>query len=88
MAVLKVGEQIPMIIDGRSFTLEYVQRIIDNLELEVGEQSNIKTDEMRQTNVKGLYAGGDITWLLPIGALASAYGGGMAANSIVRGWCD
>ena len=65
-----------------------VQRLAENLGLEVDEQSNIKTDELRQTNVKGLYAAGDIRGLLPIGALAAAYDGGMAATSIVRGWYD
>jgi thioredoxin reductase len=65
-----------------------VQRLVENLGLEVDEQSNIKTDEMRQTNVKGLYAAGDIRGLLPIGALAAAYDGGMAASSIVRSWYD
>ena len=65
-----------------------VQRLVENLGLEIDEQANIKTDEMRQTNVKGLYAAGDIRGLLPIGALAAAYDGGMAATSIVRGWYD
>jgi thioredoxin reductase len=65
-----------------------VQRLVENLGLEVDGQSNIRTDEMRQTNVNGLYAAGDIRGLLPIGALAAAYDGGMAATSIVRGWYD
>lgn len=63
-----------------------IQKLVENLGLELDGQDNIKTDEMRQTNVKGLYAAGDVRGPIPIGALAAAYDGGMAASSIVRGW--
>lgn len=65
-----------------------IQKLVENLGLELDSQANIKTDEMRETNVKGLYAAGDVRGPIPIGALAAAYDGGMAATSIVRGWYD
>ena len=65
-----------------------IQKLVENLGLELDGQANIKTDEMRETNVKGLYAAGDVRGPIPIGALAAAYDGGMAATSIVRGWYD
>ena len=37
-----------------------IQRLIENLGLEINEQGYIKTDENIRTNVKGLYAAGDV----------------------------
>ena len=54
--------------------------------LELDEQGYVKTDEMQQTNVKGLFAAGDVQGSM--GALAAAYDGGMAATSIVHEWHD
>jgi thioredoxin reductase len=56
------------------------------LDLELDEQVNVKADGMYQTNVKGLFAAGDVHGSM--GALAAAYDGGMAAISIVHGWYD
>jgi thioredoxin reductase len=63
---------------------QLIQRLVENLGLEVDDQGNVKTDEMRQTNVKGLFAAGDVKGSL--GALAAAYDGGMASIEIVHGW--
>ena len=57
-----------------------------NLGLELDEQGNVKADGMQQTNIKGLFAAGDVHGSM--GALAAAYDGGMAAISIVHGWYD
>ena len=37
-----------------------IQRLVENLDLELDEQGYVKTDEMHQTNVKGLFAAGDV----------------------------
>ena len=66
--------------------IQLIQRLIENFGLELNEQGYIKTNEKLQTNVKGLYAAGDIKGSSPIGALAAAYNGGIAATSIVREW--
>ena len=66
--------------------IQLIQRLIENLGLELNEQGYIKTDEKLQTNVKGLYAAGDVKGSSPIGALAAAYNGGIAATSIVHEW--
>jgi thioredoxin reductase len=63
---------------------QLIQRLIENLGLEVDDQGNVKTDEMRQTNVKGLFAAGDVKGSM--GALAAAYDGWMASIEIVHGW--
>jgi thioredoxin reductase len=68
--------------------IQLIQRLIENFGLELNEQGHIKTDEKLQTNVKGLYAAGDVKGSSPIGALAAAYNGGIAATSIVREWYD
>ena len=52
--------------------------------LELNEQGYVKTDGKLQTNVKELYAVGDVLGSSPIGALTAAYDGGMAATSIVH----
>ncbi len=62
-----------------------IQRLVENLGLEVDEQQcNVKTDQMQQTNVKGLFAVGDIAGSM--GALAAAHDSGKAATSIVHEW--
>jgi thioredoxin reductase len=64
-----------------------VQRLVKNFGLELNEQGYVKTDSMQQTNVKGLYAAGDVQNPYS-GALEAAYTGGMAAFSMVREWYD
>jgi pyruvate/2-oxoglutarate dehydrogenase complex dihydrolipoamide dehydrogenase (E3) component len=66
--------------------IQLIQRLIENLGLELNEQGYIKTDEKLRTNVKGFYAAGDVKGTSPIGALAAAYNVGMAATSIVHEW--
>jgi len=68
--------------------IQLIQRLIENLGLELNEQDYIKTNQKLRTNVKGLYAAGDIKGTSPIGALAAAYNGGIAATSIVHEWYD
>jgi thioredoxin reductase len=64
---------------------QLIQRLIENLGLEVDEQQgNIKTDQKQQTNVKGLFAAGDVAGSM--GALGAAHDGGKAATSIVHKW--
>ena len=65
-----------------------IQRLIDNFGLELTQQGYIKTNEKLRTNVKGLYAAGDVRGSSPIGALSAAYNGGIAATSIVHEWYD
>ena len=65
-----------------------IQRLVENLGLELDKQGFVKTDEMQQTNVKGLFAAGDVRGVPSRGALAAAYDGGMAATSIVHEWYD
>ena len=67
-------------------SIQLIQRLIENLDLELNELGYIKTDEKLRTNVKGLYATGDVKGTSPIGALAAAYNGGIAATSIVHEW--
>lgn len=63
-----------------------LQKLVENLGLKLDSEGNVETDEMRQTNIKGVYAAGDVRQTSPIGALAASYDGGMAATSIVREW--
>lgn len=65
-----------------------IQRLVENLGLELDEQGYVRTDETQQTNVKGLFAAGDVQGVPSRGALAAAYNGGMAATSIVHEWYD
>jgi thioredoxin reductase len=65
---------------------QVIQRLVENLGLELDEQGNVKTDQMQKTNVKGLYAAGDVTGSM--GALAAAYDGAKVATSIVHEWYD
>ena len=67
---------------------QLIQKLVENLGLELNEQGYVKTDGKLQTNVKELYAVGDVQGSSPIGALAAAYDGGMAATSIVHEWYD
>ncbi len=64
-----------------------IQRLVENLGLELDEQGYVKTDDMQQTNVKVLFAAGDVQNPYS-GALESAFKGGMAATSIVHEWHD
>jgi thioredoxin reductase len=62
-----------------------IQRLAENLGLEVDEQQGtIKTDKKQQTNVKGLFAAGDVAG--SDGALGAAHDGGKAATSIMHKW--
>ena len=62
-----------------------MQRLVDNLGLELDERGNVKTDIIKQqTNVKGLFAVGDVAGSM--GALGAAHDGGKAATSIVHKW--
>jgi thioredoxin reductase len=64
---------------------QLIQRLVENLGLEVDDQQgNIKTDQKQQTNVKGLFAVGDVAGSM--GALGAAHDGGKAATSIVHKW--
>jgi thioredoxin reductase len=64
---------------------QLIQSLVENLGLEVDEQQgNIKTDKKQQTNVKGIFAVGDVAGSL--GALGAAHDGGKAASSIVHKW--
>jgi thioredoxin reductase (NADPH) len=66
--------------------IQLIQILAKNLDLELNDQGYIKTDENLQTNVKGLYAAGDVKGSSPIGALSAAYNGGIVATSIIREW--
>jgi thioredoxin reductase len=64
-----------------------VQKLVENLGLELNELGYVKTDKMQQTNIKGLYAAGDVQNPYS-GALEAAHTGGMSASSIVHEWYD
>ena len=86
---LESGENIPvdtLLWIPQVKPIQLIQRLIENFGLELNEQGYIKTDEKLRTNVKRLYAAGDVKGTSPIGALASAYNGGIAATSIVHKW--
>ena len=88
---LESGENIPvdtLLWIPQVKPIQLIQRLIENFGLELNEQGYIKTDEKLRTNVKGLYAAGDVKGSSPIGALAAAYNGGIAATSIVHEWFD
>ncbi len=48
---------------------QLIQKLVENLGLELNEQGYVKTDGKLQTNVKGLYAVGDVQGSSPIGHL-------------------
>lgn len=62
-----------------------IQKLVQNLQLELDEQGYVKIDQMYQTNIKGLYAAGDVQNPYS-GALNAAYDGGISAVSIVHEW--
>ena len=64
-----------------------IQKLVENMGVELDEQGYVKTDKMQQTNIKGLYAAGDVQNPFS-GALEAAYTGGMSAVSIVHEWYD
>jgi thioredoxin reductase len=64
-----------------------IQRLVENLGLELNELGYVKTDKMQQTNIKGLFAAGDVQNPYS-GALEAAYTGGISATSIVHEWYD
>ncbi|HYZ58563.1 MAG TPA: NAD(P)/FAD-dependent oxidoreductase, partial [Nitrososphaeraceae archaeon] len=60
-----------------------IQKLVQNMGVELDQQGYVKTDKMQQTNIKGLYAAGDVQNPFS-GALEAAYTGGMSAVSIVH----
>jgi thioredoxin reductase len=61
-----------------------IQNLVENLGLELDETGYVKTDEMQQTNVDGLWAAGDVQgWS---GGLKAAAAGGIAGHAIIHGW--
>jgi thioredoxin reductase len=62
-----------------------IKRLVENLGLELDEQGYVKTNKMQQTNVKGLFAAGDVQ-NPSSGILEAAYTGGNSASSIVLEW--
>ena len=64
-----------------------IQKLVENMDVELDQQGYLKTDKMQQTNIKGLYAAGDVQNPFS-GALEAAYTGGMSAISIVHEWYD
>jgi thioredoxin reductase len=63
-----------------------IQRLVENMGLELDEQGYVKTDEKQQTNVRGLFVAGDIQGSK--GALVAANYDGIAATSIAHEWYD
>ena len=85
---LDTGEEIEVdtlwwVPERKKSSLE--KKIIENFQLELNEMGLIKTDESGQTEVKGLYAVGDVA-RMPPSALGAMVGGNTAALSIVREW--
>ncbi len=64
--------------------LPLIQTLVDNLGLELDDNSFVKTNEMKQTNVDGLWAAGDVQG--GFSAMDAAYTGMIAASMIVKGW--
>jgi thioredoxin reductase len=66
-------------------TQPLTEQVIATFSLEVNDNGSIKTDAQHQTNIKGLWAVGDVLrgWAVAIGA---AYQGGLAAFAITRMW--
>ena len=54
---------------------QLIQRLVENMGLELDEQGYVKTNEKQQTNVKGLFSAGDVQGLK--GALVPANNGGI-----------
>jgi thioredoxin reductase len=64
-----------------------IQKLVENMDVELDEQGYVKTDKMQHTNIKGLFAAGDVQNPYS-GALEAAYTGGISAISIVHEWYD
>jgi pyruvate/2-oxoglutarate dehydrogenase complex dihydrolipoamide dehydrogenase (E3) component len=64
-----------------------IQKLVENMDVELDEQGYVKTDKMQHTNIKGLFAAGDVQNPYS-GALEAAYTGGISATSIVHEWYD
>ncbi len=63
-----------------------VKKLIDRFDLPLNEMGHLKTDESQETNIKGLYAAGDVQgWS---GAMEAAMAGSIAAVMIVHKWYD
>ena len=61
-----------------------VEKLVRNIGLELEESGFIKTDELQETNVEGVYAVGDLKgWT---GGLRAAEAGDTAASTIVKRW--
>ena len=63
-----------------------IRRLVENLSLELDGQGYVKTDEKQETNVKGLFAAGDVRGVPSRGALAATYDGGIAGTMIIHEW--
>ncbi|MEM8486587.1 MAG: NAD(P)/FAD-dependent oxidoreductase [Bacteroidota bacterium] len=61
------------------------EKVIRDFQLSLDEMGLIQTDESGQTDVKGLYAVGDVAQMPP-SALGAMVGGNTAALSIIRAW--
>jgi thioredoxin reductase len=64
-----------------------IQKLVENMDVELDEQGYVKTDKMQHTNIKGLFAAGDVQNPYS-GALEAAFTGGVSAISIVHEWYD
>ncbi len=62
-----------------------IQNLVKNFGLALDESGYVKTDEMQQTNVDGLWAAGEVTQCCSSG-IESATAGSRAAFAIVRSW--
>jgi thioredoxin reductase len=65
---------------------ELIRTLVENLGLELDGQGYVKTDEKQETNVKGLFAAGDVRGVPSRGALAATYDGGIAGTMIIHEW--
>ena len=63
---------------------DLVKKLIDRFGLELNEMGYLKTDEQQETNMKGIYAAGDVQgWS---GGIEAAVAGSVAASTIVHRW--
>ena len=63
-----------------------IEKLVQNIGLELNESGYIKTDETQETNVRGVFAAGDVQgWT---GALESANAGSVAGSNIIHRWYD
>ena len=63
---------------------DLVKKLIDRFGLELNEMGYLKTDEQQETNMKGIYAAGDVQG--SSGGIEAAVAGSVAASTIVHRW--